>query len=67
LSHLVRERAARHDCGMHRTLVAAAVMTLACGSAAVVSHARFDNDYAAARAAAQRRHLPLAVEVWAPW
>jgi hypothetical protein len=52
---------------MNRTIVAAAVMAFACGSGTVQSGARFENDYAGARAEAQRRHLPLAVEVWAPW
>jgi len=52
--------------GMRTTIVAVAILG-ACGSAAVEKSARFDNDYAAARAEAQRRHLPLAVEVWAPW
>jgi hypothetical protein len=51
---------------MRTTIVAVAILS-ACGSAAVEKPARFDNDYAAARAEAQRRHLPLAVEVWAPW
>ena len=52
---------------MQRMLVASAVMTTACSSAAVEGPARFENDYAGARAAAAKRHLPLAVEVWAPW
>jgi hypothetical protein len=42
---------------------------VACGSSTttVDHHPRFENDYAAARADAKQRHLPLAVEVWAPW
>jgi len=45
------------------------MMTSACGSTAtnVETSPRFENDYAGARIEAKRRHLPLAVEVWAPW
>ena len=51
---------------MTRTLVFAMV-ALACSSATAVGPRRFENDYAGARLEATQRHLPLAVEVWAPW
>jgi len=51
---------------MRRLAVTAAVAAFACSaSRATVYH--FDNDYEAARVEAQRAHLPLVVEVWAPW
>jgi hypothetical protein len=28
---------------------------------------RFENDYAGARVAALVGHVPIAVEIWAPW
>lgn len=49
---------------MTRSVVA--IVLVACGSASVANQ-RFENDYAAARLEAKQRHLPLAVEVWAPW
>jgi hypothetical protein len=46
----------------------AAAAAVACGSAATApTIQRFDDDYEAARQAAARSKLPLAVEVWAPW
>ena len=49
---------------MRTSIVLLAV--IACGSAPAGT--RFlENDYAAARLEATARHLPLAVEVWAPW
>jgi len=67
LSHLVHGFATRHDADM-RSIAVLAAMTVACGSSTTVEPpARFENDYAAARAEATKRHLSLAVEVWAPW
>jgi hypothetical protein len=43
-----------------------AACAAACGSASSGVQ-RFDDDYEAARVAAARARLPLAVEVWAPW
>lgn len=59
---------ARHHAAM-KSIVMIAAMTVACGSSttAVDTHPRFENDYTGARAEAKQRHLPLAVEVWAPW
>jgi hypothetical protein len=58
-------RAAMTRCTLAALAAAAAV---ACGSAATApTIQRFDDDYEAARAAAARSKLPLAVEVWAPW
>jgi hypothetical protein len=67
LSHLVPGFQARHHLRM-RSIVVLAALT-ACGSSttAVDTHPRFENDYTGARAEAKQRHLPLAVEVWAPW
>lgn len=50
---------------MTRLPLAVLAVAAACGSAARVQ--RFDDDYEAARLAAARGKLPLAVEVWAPW
>ncbi len=50
---------------MTRSILALAVVAVACSSA-TVPH-RFENDYEAARIEAKRQNLPLAVEVWAPW
>lgn len=54
---------------MNRSIMVLAAMSAACGSSAptVEISPRFENDYAGARVEAKRRHLPLAVEVWAPW
>jgi hypothetical protein len=64
LSHLFSAIARRDAFAMTRSLVALALV--ACGSAPVENR-RFENDYAGARLEAKQRHLPLAVEVWAPW
>jgi rRNA maturation protein Nop10 len=53
-----------------RLALTLAATAIACGSATpppVPATQRFDDDYEAARLAAVRAHLPLAVEVWAPW
>lgn len=53
-----------------RLLLTLAASAIACGSstpAPVPAAQRFDDDYEAARLAAARSKLPLAVEVWAPW
>jgi hypothetical protein len=55
---------------MTRLLLAALTTSaIACGSAppSAPTVQRFDDDYEAARLAASREKLPLAVEVWAPW
>jgi hypothetical protein len=51
------------------TLAALAAATaLACSAAKTApTIQRFDDNYEAARLAAVRSRLPLAVEVWAPW
>ena len=44
------------------------VVAVACGSSASErALPRFDNDYAGARVAALVNHVPIAVEIWAPW
>ena len=55
---------------MNRLVLTLAASAIACGSttpAPVPAAQRFDDDYEAARLAALRSKLPLAVEVWAPW
>jgi hypothetical protein len=58
---------------MNRLALTLAASAIACGSStpasapAVPGLQRFDDDYEAARLAAVRARLPLAVEVWAPW
>jgi hypothetical protein len=43
------------------------VVAVACSSLAPAALPRFENDYAGARVAALVSHVPIAVEIWAPW
>jgi hypothetical protein len=53
--------------GMKPSICVLASVALACGSHTRAPLPRFENDYVGARAAAMANHLPLAVEIWAPW
>jgi hypothetical protein len=51
-----------------RTLLAALALALALPAAAAPSGLPFvSDDYGAALADARARHVPLVVDVWAPW
>ncbi|HEY1552874.1 MAG TPA: hypothetical protein VGG28_33825 [Kofleriaceae bacterium] len=54
---------------MKPSIVVVASLAMACGSSAPAEHVlpRFENDYAGARVAALVGHVPIAVEIWAPW
>jgi hypothetical protein len=64
---LIGTRVSRHNRGMKASMFV--VVAVACGSSAAerVALPRFDNDYAGARVAALVNHVPIAVEIWAPW
>lgn len=54
---------------MKPSMCVLATLAVACGSRAHAPQPlpRFENDYAGARAAAMANHVPIAVEIWAPW
>jgi hypothetical protein len=55
----------RHNRRMKASMVV--VVAVACSSSAPAALPRFENDYAGARVAALVSHVPIAVEIWAPW
>jgi hypothetical protein len=63
---LIGTRSLRDNRGMKASMFV--VVAVACGSSASErALPRFDNDYAGARIAALVNHVPIAVEIWAPW
>jgi hypothetical protein len=54
---------------MKPSIYVVASVAMACGSSPQDRPAlpRFENDYPGARIAALASHVPIAVEIWAPW